>query len=111
MPTAFGKQGTRHDARPRASLITFASYPHHPPAPLRRHALPRTQRLLPEDIREKRATALCNSNLFAESATNRLCSQVYLDERHLDWMNDQILQHVLADLRPQCVLMSVSNSL
>ena len=107
MPTAFGKQGTRHDVQPRASLI---SYPHHPLAPLRRHALPRTQRLLPEDIREKRATALCNSNLFKESAPNQLCSQVYLDERHLDWMNDQILQLVLADLRPQYVLMSVSTS-
>jgi hypothetical protein len=27
--------------------------------------------------------------------------QLYLDERHLDWMSDLILQHVLSDLRPQ----------
>ncbi|KAF8897644.1 hypothetical protein BD779DRAFT_1782049 [Infundibulicybe gibba] len=26
---------------------------------------------------------------------------VYLDERHVDWMSDRILQHVLADLRPK----------
>ncbi|KAF8914009.1 hypothetical protein CPB84DRAFT_44079 [Gymnopilus junonius] len=25
---------------------------------------------------------------------------VYLDERHVNWMSDKILQHVLADLRP-----------
>ncbi|KAF7433043.1 hypothetical protein PC9H_004989 [Pleurotus ostreatus] len=26
---------------------------------------------------------------------------VYLDERHLDWMSDVVLQHVIADLRPR----------
>lgn len=26
--------------------------------------------------------------------------QLYLDERHIDWMSDVVLQHVLADLRP-----------
>ncbi|KAL4266240.1 hypothetical protein AB1N83_002710, partial [Pleurotus pulmonarius] len=26
---------------------------------------------------------------------------VYLDERHLDWMSDLVLQHVVADLRPR----------
>ncbi|KXN86425.1 hypothetical protein AN958_10287 [Leucoagaricus sp. SymC.cos] len=26
---------------------------------------------------------------------------LYLDERHLDWMSDQVLQHVLSDLRPR----------
>ncbi|KAF6762325.1 hypothetical protein DFP72DRAFT_878543 [Ephemerocybe angulata] len=26
---------------------------------------------------------------------------LYLDERHLDWMSDHVLQHVLSDLRPR----------
>lgn len=26
--------------------------------------------------------------------------QLYLDERHVDWMSERVLQHVLADLRP-----------
>lgn len=26
--------------------------------------------------------------------------QLYLDEKHLDWMSDEILQHVLEDIRP-----------
>lgn len=29
--------------------------------------------------------------------------QLYLDEQHIDWMSDVVLQHVLADLRPLCV--------
>ncbi|KAH0839886.1 hypothetical protein J3R83DRAFT_837 [Lanmaoa asiatica] len=29
--------------------------------------------------------------------------QLYLDERHIDWMSDVVLQHVLADLRPLIV--------
>jgi hypothetical protein len=28
-------------------------------------------------------------------------SQLFLDDGHLDWMSDRILQHVLADLRPK----------
>ncbi|KAG5725001.1 hypothetical protein E4T56_gene12468 [Termitomyces sp. T112] len=34
------------------------------------------------------------------SEKNVLPLYLYLDERHLDWMSDVILQHVLADLRP-----------
>lgn len=30
--------------------------------------------------------------------------QVFLDEKHIDWMNDITLQRVLSDLRPQSVL-------
>ena len=26
--------------------------------------------------------------------------QLYLDEQHVDWMSERVLQHVLADLRP-----------
>lgn len=33
-------------------------------------------------------------------------SKLYLDERHLDWMSDQVLQHILSDLRPRSVSMS-----
>ncbi|KAJ3716340.1 hypothetical protein DFJ43DRAFT_1134603 [Lentinula guzmanii] len=28
---------------------------------------------------------------------------LYLDDRHVDWMNDMILQHVLEDLRPKII--------
>lgn len=40
--------------------------------------------------------------LFHSSQLWRLwyLSKLYLDERHLDWMSDSVLQHVLADLRP-----------
>lgn len=34
------------------------------------------------------------------SEKNVLPVYLYLDERHLDWMSDLILQHVLSDLRP-----------
>lgn len=26
--------------------------------------------------------------------------KLYLDERHVEWMSERVLQHVLADLRP-----------
>jgi hypothetical protein len=35
-----------------------------------------------------------------QNATLMAHSKLYLDERHLDWMSDRVLQHVLADLRP-----------
>ncbi|KAL1663351.1 hypothetical protein GGF50DRAFT_116146 [Schizophyllum commune] len=44
-----------------------------------------------------------NAYYLKISERNVLPLYVYLDERHLDWMNDQILQHVLADLRPHIV--------
>ncbi|KAF9226566.1 hypothetical protein BS17DRAFT_800591 [Gyrodon lividus] len=34
------------------------------------------------------------------SANTLLPLYLYLDERHIDWMSDIVLQHVLADLRP-----------
>ncbi|KDQ64604.1 hypothetical protein JAAARDRAFT_118507 [Jaapia argillacea MUCL 33604] len=37
------------------------------------------------------------------SATTVLPLYLYLDERHIDWMSDRVLQHVLADLRPLIV--------
>jgi hypothetical protein len=38
-------------------------------------------------------------------------AQLYLDERHTEWMSDRVLQHVLEDLRPRletcaCALLS-----
>ncbi|TRM67697.1 hypothetical protein BD626DRAFT_479557 [Schizophyllum amplum] len=44
-----------------------------------------------------------NAYYLKISDRNILPLYVYLDERHLDWMNDHILQHVLADLRPHIV--------
>lgn len=35
--------------------------------------------------------------------TELLVSQLYLDEQHVEWMSERVLQHVLADLRPLCV--------
>ncbi|KAK0468205.1 uncharacterized protein EV420DRAFT_1743126 [Desarmillaria tabescens] len=37
------------------------------------------------------------------SERNVLPLYLYLDDRHLDWMSDRILQHVLEDLRPNIV--------
>lgn len=34
--------------------------------------------------------------------------QLYLDERHVDWMSEQVLHHVLSDLRPKCVMRQCS---
>lgn len=39
-------------------------------------------------------------------------AQLYLDDHHISWMSDHILQHVLEDLRPKCYsshFTSVSN--
>ncbi|KAL1747701.1 hypothetical protein HDZ31DRAFT_31380 [Schizophyllum fasciatum] len=44
-----------------------------------------------------------NAYYLKISERNVLPLYVYLDERHIDWMDDRILQHVLADLRPHIV--------
>jgi hypothetical protein len=36
--------------------------------------------------------------------------KLYLDDRHLDWMSDRVLQHVLEDLRPKQVETYLSTS-
>ncbi|TFK43428.1 hypothetical protein BDQ12DRAFT_674963 [Crucibulum laeve] len=41
-----------------------------------------------------------NSYYLRISSNTVLPLHLYLDERHLNWMSDLILQHVLADLRP-----------
>ncbi|KDR83631.1 hypothetical protein GALMADRAFT_235929 [Galerina marginata CBS 339.88] len=41
-----------------------------------------------------------NSFYLRISNTIVLPIYVYLDERHVDWMSDKVLQHVLSDLRP-----------
>ncbi|KIJ70060.1 hypothetical protein HYDPIDRAFT_35497 [Hydnomerulius pinastri MD-312] len=41
-----------------------------------------------------------NAYYLRISATTILPLYLYLDERHIDWMSDMVLQHVLADLRP-----------
>ncbi|PIL37085.1 MFS general substrate transporter [Ganoderma sinense ZZ0214-1] len=41
-----------------------------------------------------------NSYYLRISATTVLPLYLYLDERHVDWMSERVLQHVLADLRP-----------
>jgi len=55
----------------------------------------------PTHIREQRPAPLCevgNVPRYRTSLTPPL--QVYLDPRHLGWMTDSVLQHVLSDLRP-----------
>ncbi|KAL0949430.1 hypothetical protein HGRIS_009490 [Hohenbuehelia grisea] len=44
-----------------------------------------------------------NSFYLRISESNVLPFYLYLDDRHLDWMSDRILQHVIADLRPHVV--------
>ncbi|KIM90906.1 hypothetical protein PILCRDRAFT_1146 [Piloderma croceum F 1598] len=44
-----------------------------------------------------------NAYYLRISSTNVLPLYLYLDERHLDWMSDRVLQYVLADLRPLIV--------
>lgn len=34
--------------------------------------------------------------------------KLYLDERHISWMSDKVLQHVLADIRPLSVVLNSS---
>ncbi|KAI0750751.1 hypothetical protein C8Q80DRAFT_1250317 [Daedaleopsis nitida] len=41
-----------------------------------------------------------NAYYLRISATTVLPLYLYLDERHVDWMSERVLQHVLADLRP-----------
>jgi hypothetical protein len=41
--------------------------------------------------------------LVVRTPTDFLTRQLYLDERHIGWMSDLVLQHVLADLRPLSV--------
>ncbi|KAG2349007.1 hypothetical protein BDR05DRAFT_956377 [Suillus weaverae] len=41
-----------------------------------------------------------NAYYLRVSASSVIPLYLYLDERHLDWMSDTVLQHVLADLRP-----------
>ncbi|KAJ7590959.1 hypothetical protein C8J56DRAFT_934315 [Mycena floridula] len=41
-----------------------------------------------------------NAYYLRISQKNVLPVYLYLDDRHLDWMSDRILQHVLEDLRP-----------
>ncbi|KAH9943498.1 uncharacterized protein BXZ73DRAFT_40044 [Epithele typhae] len=41
-----------------------------------------------------------NAYYLRISATTVLPLYIYLDERHVEWMSDRVLQHVLADLRP-----------
>jgi len=42
-----------------------------------------------------------NSFYLRISRTTVLPVYIYLDERHVKWMSDRVLQHVLSDLRPQ----------
>ncbi|OJA13812.1 hypothetical protein AZE42_00519 [Rhizopogon vesiculosus] len=41
-----------------------------------------------------------NAYYLRVSASSVIPLYLYLDERHVDWMSDRILQHVLVDLRP-----------
>lgn len=41
-----------------------------------------------------------NAYYLRVSASSVIPLYLYLDERHVDWMSDMVLQHVLADLRP-----------
>ncbi|KAG2156157.1 hypothetical protein DEU56DRAFT_222716 [Suillus clintonianus] len=41
-----------------------------------------------------------NAYYLRVSASSVIPLYLYLDERHVDWMSDAVLQHVLADLRP-----------
>ncbi|KAI0638115.1 hypothetical protein C8Q77DRAFT_1089428 [Trametes polyzona] len=41
-----------------------------------------------------------NAYYLRISATTVIPLYLYLDERHVDWMSERVLQHVLADLRP-----------
>ncbi|RPD67232.1 hypothetical protein L226DRAFT_131430 [Lentinus tigrinus ALCF2SS1-7] len=41
-----------------------------------------------------------NAYYLRISATTVLPLYLYLDERHIEWMSERVLQHVLADLRP-----------
>jgi hypothetical protein len=68
-----------------------------------RNALPHTKPLLSSCLLFKNHTALCGvafvSRLSISEGLHNL--QVYLDSQHVDWMSDQILRKVVADLRPK----------
>lgn len=49
--------------------------------------------------------------LSRTSVPDKCIDQLYLDERHIDWMSDVVLQHVLADLRPLCVDIDYCNAI
>jgi hypothetical protein len=52
-------------------------------------------------ISEKNVLPVYVCLLTAVQANIDVNLQLYLDERHLGWMSDLVLQHVLSDLRPQ----------
>jgi hypothetical protein len=56
-------------------------------------------------ISEKNVLPVYVCFITAVQASINVNFQLYLDERHLDWMSDLVLQHVLSDLRPQSGLL------
>jgi len=72
---------------------------------LGRDAFRSPQRILPARLRKHCNTYLRACLLQTDNVRliPMLLSQVYLDERHIQWMSDAILQHVLSDMRPQSV--------
>jgi len=70
----------------------------------------RTECVLPARISKLSDTSVCKLRTLAHDATrsNDHYRQLYLDERHVDWMSDRILQHVLVDLRPLSVCLAVT---
>ncbi|CAA7259866.1 unnamed protein product [Cyclocybe aegerita] len=56
--------------------------------------------LSPHFIAPSMSFSTRNSYYLRISKNTVLPIYVYLDERHVDWMSDAVLQHVLADLRP-----------
>ncbi|KAI6034356.1 hypothetical protein BKA83DRAFT_4188857 [Pisolithus microcarpus] len=51
-----------------------------------------------------------NAYYLRISSTVVLPLYLYLDDRHLDWMSDRVLQHVVSDLQPLFVLPRLSQS-
>ncbi|KAF7965621.1 hypothetical protein HWV62_42625 [Athelia sp. TMB] len=93
-----------------SSTDRVRSAPDPPDPPTRTHSaarngVPHAQRVLPAPLRARRAPPLRASPPFpSPSPPPALISgaraQLYLDERHLEWMSDRVLQYVLLDLRP-----------
>ena len=74
----------------------------------RRHGVPHAQRVLPAPLRARRAPPLrayvsLRTRTRTHPSPRLIYGQLYLDERHLEWMSDRVLQYVLLDLRPLCV--------
>ena len=67
------------------------------------HAFLNTQFLLSANIQDNSLANICMCPVPATTLPNEPIWQVYLDERHVNWMTDAVLQHVLSDLRPQWV--------